>query len=92
MAKKQVQVTIKGHVQGVFFRGNTRDRANRMGIEGWVKNQANGDVKAVFEGDEELLEDMIDWCHKGPPMARVDEVKTTWKEATGDFEEFRVKY
>ena len=92
MAEKRVEVTIKGHVQGVYFRANTRDRAKRLGVEGWVKNQPNGDVKAIFEGEREMLEDMIDWCHKGPPMARVDEVETEWSEPSGDFDGFRIKY
>lgn len=92
MAKKRVQLTISGHVQGVYFRANTRDRAKRLGLTGWVKNLADGDVKLVAEGEENALKELVTWCHKGPPMARVNQVEEDWKDPEDEFDSFRIKY
>ncbi|MFP4588512.1 MAG: acylphosphatase [Candidatus Acetothermia bacterium] len=92
MAKKRVHLTISGHVQGVYFRANARDRAKRLGVKGWVKNLPNGDVEAVMEGEEKSLRDMISWCQKGPPMARVDGVDVAWRKFENQFDDFRIKY
>ena len=92
MVEKRAEVTISGHVQGVYFRANTRDRAKRFGLKGWVKNLANGNVKAVLEGDENDIESLINWFHKGPPMARVDDVKVDWKDPSREFERFKIRH
>lgn len=66
-----VRVRISGRVQGVAYRWSTRDRANELGIVGWVKNLPDGDVEAEFTGSREAVDRMVAWCHDGPPLARV---------------------
>lgn len=90
--KKRAHVFISGHVQGVWFRANTRDKAEQLGLTGWVKNTYNGNVEAVFEGDEEIINEIIAWCHKGPSLANVSNVKVDFKDYTGEFQGFSIKY
>ena len=65
---------ISGRVQGVGYRFSTQDVAVLNGLAGWVKNVPDGRVEAVFEGDRAAVEDVIQWCHQGPPHANVAEV------------------
>ena len=92
MEKARAHVIIKGRVQGVFFRSSTQDEAIRLGLTGWVRNCPDGSVEAVFEGDKKVIEEIIKWCHKGPPWARVNEVKVTWEPYQGEFVRFSVVY
>ena len=69
------QLTIIGKVQGVSYRYCTKKRAQELGLNGWVKNQADGTVYAEIEGKEEALQAMIDWCKQGPALAKVEAVK-----------------
>jgi acylphosphatase len=71
-------------VQGVLFRAETRDRARSLGVGGWVRNVADGSVEAVFEGEHDRVESMVDWCRRGPRGARVDDVDVTWAEPQGE--------
>lgn len=75
--KIRVHVTISGEVQGVWFRASTKQKAQELGLAGWVKNTADGNVEAVFEGDKTVVDEMIAWCWKGPPLAKVADVKIT---------------
>jgi acylphosphatase len=69
------KVTIKGRVQGVFFRVSTQREASRLGLCGFVRNEADGSVYAEVEGEQETIEKLIAWIKKGgPPQGRVDEV------------------
>ena len=90
--KTQIKVIIKGLVQGVFYRVHTKNTADRLGIKGYVKNLANGSVEAVFEGDPPVVDQMIDWCHKGPEMSRVDHVKTQEIKPPTNFKIFEIRY
>jgi len=81
---KRAQVVVRGSVQGVFFRAETRDRARSLGLAGWVRNAADGTVEAAFEGDDEQVASMIEWCRRGPGSARVDDVEVAWVEPEGD--------
>ncbi|MBD2094627.1 acylphosphatase [Trichocoleus sp. FACHB-591] len=76
----RAHVWISGRVQGVGYRMSTCQAAETLGVNGWVKNLPDGRVEAVFEGPPELLEEMIRWCHKGPQMAIVQEVKVEYEE------------
>jgi acylphosphatase len=71
-------------VQGVFFRAEAQARAESLGVAGWVRNAEDGSVEAVFEGDEERVESMVDWCRRGPSGARVDDVEVETEEPTGE--------
>jgi acylphosphatase len=68
------RVVVHGFVQGVFFRDTVRRRALQLGVAGWVRNNADGTVEAVFEGDPEAVESLVTLCHDGPRGARVDRV------------------
>jgi acylphosphatase len=67
-------VIVHGEVQGVFFRDVTRERAQLHGVAGWVRNNPDGSVEAVFEGDPQAVEEMLDFCHQGPDRAEVERV------------------
>ena len=71
---KRVNLTIRGHVQGVFFRASTRQQAQRLGLTGFVRNLNNGSVNAIAEGELENIEHFINWCKLGPDAAQVEEV------------------
>jgi acylphosphatase len=70
-------------VQGVFFRDTTQRRAEAAGISGWVTNRADGAVEAVFEGEPDAVESMVDFCRRGPSRADVVEVEVTEEEPEG---------
>ena len=80
----RAEVTVRGMVQGVFFRAETRDRARSLGLSGWVTNARDGTVRAAFEGDEERVRSMVDWCGRGPSGARVEGVDVEWTQAEGE--------
>lgn len=81
---KCVRVRIRGRVQGVFFRVETRARAESLGVTGWVRNAEDGSVEAAFQGDEERVDSMVEWCRRGPSGARVDDVEVEPEEPTGE--------
>ena len=74
---KQVHVRVSGRVQGVFFRAEARSRAESLGLSGWIRNEPDGSVAAVFAGEPERVDSMVEWCRRGPAGARVDEVEAT---------------
>ena len=88
----RAHVRISGRVQGVFYRSTTRDRAEQLGLTGWVRNTSDGKVEAIFEGEETAIKDMIVWCHKGPRSADVSDVTVEYQKFLGEFEEFCITY
>ena len=88
---KRAHVKIYGKVQGVWFRAHTKEMADKLGIKGWVRNVPDRSVEAVFEGDDEAVEEIIKWCHHGPPLARVDKVEVSYEEPKGE-KDFRIIY
>lgn len=71
-----LHIVVKGRVQGVYFRAYTQKQAVKLGIKGFVRNLANGDVEIVASAEEESLRKFLAWCQKGPILARVDELVT----------------
>lgn len=92
MEKVRARVVIEGRVQGVFFRHHTQEIAFGLGVKGWVKNRRDGFVEAVFEGDKERVDQIIQWCHRGPSEARVTKVHLSWEDYRGEFEDFSVTF
>lgn len=90
--KVRAHVHIGGYVQGVFFRYHTQELAQRLGVSGWVRNLRDGRVEAVFEGEREQVEEMVKFCRRGPPGARVTDVDIKWEGYRGEFSEFEVRY
>ena len=91
MGQRCVRLRIRGRVQGVFYRDSTRREAQRLGLRGWVRNRSDGSVEAVALGLPERIAALIDWCHEGPPLARVAEVGVTEESGDADEPEFEVR-
>lgn len=90
--KVRARAVISGRVQGVFFRLETKKAADRYGVFGWVKNQRDGTVAAVFEGTKENVDSILAWCKQGPPIAKVLNVDVKWEEYKVEFDSFEVIY
>lgn len=90
--KVRVHVLISGKVQGVFFRSETKYEAKRLNLKGWIRNLPNGKVEAVFEGEEENVKEIIKFCKRGPPGARVTSVDVVWENYTGEFRDFEIRH
>jgi acylphosphatase len=81
---------VSGQVQGVFFRDSTRQKAQELGLAGWVQNTPDGQVEALFEGPSDRVKEMVRWCEEGPQQASVENVDTSFEAAGGDLEAFEV--
>jgi acylphosphatase len=90
--KVRAHVIISGRVQGVFFRVETQRAAEKYGVFGWVRNRPDRTVEAVFEGDPQRVEAVIDWCKKGPNLSYVENVEVKWQDYKGEFERFDITY
>ena len=90
--KIKVYVLIYGKVQGVWFRVNTKNIADNLGLTGWVRNTADGKVEAVFEGDEKKIFSMIEWCSKGPSNSKVNKIEIFRKKYSKEFDNFTILY
>jgi acylphosphatase len=90
--KVRAHVFVSGRVQGVFFRSETRREAKKRGVKGWVRNLRDGRVEAVFEGEEEDVKELIEFCKRGPPGARIMHVDVMWETYAGEFRDFQIRY
>jgi acylphosphatase len=86
----RAHLTIRGRVQGVYFRASTAYEAQNLGLTGWVRNCADGSVEAVAEGDRDKVEELVAWCRRGPRGARVEVVQVEWLPFTREFQDFRI--
>ena len=83
MAETTRHLIISGRVQGVWFRGWTAKQAEVLNVRGWIRNRVNGTVEAVFVGSQHQVDEMINRCHSGPPLGRVDHIDVTPAEDEG---------
>lgn len=84
---------VYGRVQGVFFRYFVRDRAKKLGLNGYVRNLSSGDaVEVQAEGDKQRLEKLVGQLKIGPPGAWVKEVEVNWSDYSGQFSDFGIRY
>lgn len=90
MSKVRAHVFVRGYVQGVFFRSSTRDFAESLELGGWVKNNRDGRVEIVFEGEKESVDRAIAFVREGPEYARVDDVQVEYEDYTGEFSFFSI--
>lgn len=90
--KSNVHVIISGRVQGVWFRANTKQKAEELGLFGWVRNTNDGCVEAVFEGEEIQVKKMINWCHRGPSLAKVVKVEIKKQIPKNELNDFSIRY
>jgi len=84
-------VLVNGSVQGVFFRATAAEVAKKLGLHGWVKNLPSGQVLVEVFGLKSDVDDFIEWCRQGPPMATVSDLKVE-KIPMRDEGDFRVEY
>ena len=89
--RKAVTVRVTGRVQGVSFRWYAQQEARRCGVLGWVRNEPDGSVAGHFEGDEEAVDAMVEWCRRGPSYAVVRDVAVTEARPT-DAGAFDIRY
>ncbi len=89
---KALHVTIYGIVQGVWFRATTREQAQRLGVNGWVRNTPDGAVEAHMQGDDVAVDALLAWCRQGPPGARVEQVAADVVEPEECIQDFRILY
>ena len=81
---KRAHVVVTGRVQGVFYRATCAVAARRLGLGGSVRNLPDGRVEAMFEGPDTDVDRMVEWCRRGPEMARVDAVEVTSEPLAGE--------
>ena len=89
--KVRAHLLISGRVQGVAFRYYAQDIAQSLEIKGWVRNCWNGKVEIVIEGEEEKVEQLINWCYQGPGSAIVEKVDIEWGKYRGEFNSFGIR-
>ena len=90
--KIRVHIFVSGKVQGVFFRENAKKKAEKLAVQGWIKNLRDGRVEAVFEGHRKNIEEMVDWARKGPIWAKIDDFSLVWEDYQGEFKQFEIRY
>ena len=86
----RIDVIITGRVQGVWFRKYTQNKARELGLKGWVRNETNGTVSLIAEGDDELLKKLTKWLQRGSPGAKVNTVNVNWEEAQETLKTFEI--
>ena len=89
--KKRAHLLISGRVQGVWFRGSTKQQADNLELTGWVRNCESGDVEAIVEGTDAAIDKFLSWCRTGPTMARVTGIKIDFGDYRNEFHGFSVQ-
>ena len=87
---KEVHIVISGIVQGVFFRSSIDQQAKQHRITGWVRNTQQNTVEAVFQGESENVNAIIEWCKKGPENAQVTNIVINDQPLTAPYPDFRI--
>ena len=90
---KKMHAYVSGKVQGVFFRSNTADMANRLGVKGWVRNLNNGKVEVLAQGSQDKLSELLKWLRRGSVFSKVERVNHEFSD-TGDetYRNFTIHY
>jgi acylphosphatase len=91
MPRKRAVLKIYGLVQGVFFRDFVRKQAARLKITGWTKNEPDGAVKVIAEGELEDLKKLVALCYSGPSAAEVEKIDIDWQEFKAEFKDFEIR-
>ena len=87
-----MRVTVRGRVQGVWYRGSTRERAQELGLLGWVRNRPDGSVELIAQGPRDAVERLVEWCQRGPPGAYVSDLQQNTEPIGDELTDFRVSY
>jgi len=89
---EELYAVVVGYVQGVGFRYFVVEKAQRLGLHGYVRNETNGNVEVVAQGTRPALENLLTLLRQGPTAAQVDEVQTTWRQPTRHISGFHIRY
>lgn len=81
---KRVRIVVSGVVQGVFYRATCARLARERGLSGFVRNMPDGRVEAAFEGRDDDVDAMIEWCRHGPELARVETMEVSAQQPIGE--------
>ncbi|MEE9190250.1 MAG: acylphosphatase [Candidatus Neomarinimicrobiota bacterium] len=87
-----IRVIASGRVQGVWYRKFCFDRANKLNLEGWVKNMPDGSVQLVAQGSRDKLDILISKLNEGPPFSKVENLDVIWLPADNNLESFKILY
>ena len=90
--RRRLKLKVYGLVQGVSFRQTTKNKAEELGLTGWVKNCNHNRVEIVAEGRQEDLYLLLRWVQEGTRWSRVDKIEKSWAEDRGEFDYFEIKY
>ena len=90
--KVKAHVIVTGRVQGVYFRGNTRKEAQKLNVNGWVQNLPDGRVEAIFEGEKDNVDKLIEILRDGPSRANVTDLNLYWLDYNNEFNDFQIRY
>jgi acylphosphatase len=90
--KKLLKVKILGRVQGVFFRAETKRKADELGLAGFVRNEPDGTVYVEAEGEEKNLREFLKWCREGPEISRVEKIESEFSEKLKNHQGFKIAY
>lgn len=86
----RLNLVITGDVQGVFYRASTLEKAQSLSLTGWVKNLPDGCVELTAEGPRYALDQLMQWCRRGPPAAQVEDVSARWSDNRDEFKTFMI--
>ncbi len=84
-------VFVRGHVQGVSFRAHIWREAKKHGLTGWVRNLQDGTVEAILQGDQDKVNEVVKWCHQGPPAAKVEGVDVSYESGSEEMTHFHIR-
>jgi len=90
--KVRAHIFVSGRVQGVRFRESTYQKAQKLGVFGWVKNIPDSRVEIIFEGNKDNVQKLAKWAKGGPIFAKVNKIEVNWEEYKGEFRNFEIKY
>ena len=92
MSVSAVHAVAHGRVQGVGFRFFVREHASRFGLNGWVRNCADGTVELYVEGDDASVREFLKEVEKGPSFGRVSDLEVDWTEPENEYTSFNIKF
>lgn len=88
MSGQTLRLVIHGRVQGVFYRESLRQQALRLSVTGWARNRADGTVEAIIQGSADSVSKLLEWVHRGPPLAKVTHIDQ--ETARGEWSAFEI--
>ena len=87
----RAHILVSGRVQGVLYRRGAQIKARELGITGWAHNVIDGRVGILCEGEKENIEQFIEWCKQGPPLAKVESCEIEYQEYKGEWSSFEIR-